>query len=117
MEGRRAEKAAALWKRAAVELRRREGEREVPRAFQFGPPLSLRKIKMAGAAADRRRIREGRSKERGERRDGRTAAFPFGILNILTSGEKQRGGEAGASEKCEINPPCMPREGESAREI
>ena len=68
MEGRRA--AAALWKRAAVELRRREKEREVPRAFQFGPPLSLRKIKMAGSAADRRRIREGRSKE-GKGRMGR----------------------------------------------
>ena len=48
---------------------------------------------------------------------GRTAAFPFGIFNILTSEEEQRGGEAGASEKCEINPPCMPREGERVSEI
>ena len=81
------------------------------------PSLSLRKIKMAGAAADRRRIREGRSKEGGERTDGRISIWHFKYSYV------RGGGSSGAAKQVPvrnaklIRRACRERESARAQDL
>ena len=115
--------AAALWKRVrereGKEQRRPESEaerrKEVPRAFQFAraavrrPPSARgRKIKMADdgddeyAGDDRRWEKEGETAAAGQ-----ISIWPFKNSDVRPANAR-KACEAGASEKCEINPPCTP---------